>query len=89
MTRWAIEFQPEAEEDLSRLSDMVRGRVIDKLDWLEKNFDDIIPLTLTGEYKGFYKLRVGDWRVIYKINWKGRVIIVCYIGHRGKIYNKR
>ena len=37
----------------------------------------------------FYKLRVGDWRVIYKINWEERIIIVCCVDRRDKIYKKR
>ena len=81
MTHWVVEFQPEAENDLARINSSARRRVIDKLDWLEKNFDDLIPLSLTGGYKGFYKLRVGDWRAIYQVNWKSRVIIVWYIDH--------
>ncbi len=88
MARWIIEFQPDAEKDLVKLNNSARRRVTDKLDWLEKNFNDLIPLSLTGEYKGFYKLRVGDWRVIYKVNWKSRIIIVCYIAHRGIIYKR-
>ena len=88
MAHWVVEFQPGAEIDLARINSSARRRVIDKLDWLEKNFDDLIPLSLTGGYKGFYKLRVGDWRAIYKVNWKSRVIIVCYIDHRGVIYKR-
>jgi mRNA interferase RelE/StbE len=29
---------------------------------------------LTGEFKGLYRLRVGDWRIIYKVE-DGNVII--------------
>jgi len=40
-------------------------------------------------FREFYKLRVGDWRVIYKINWEERIIIVCCVDRRDKIYKKR
>ena len=88
MARWVIEFQPAAERDLAKLNNSARRRVIGKLDCLEENFDDLIPLSLTGGYKGFYKLRIGDWRAIYKVDWKSRVIIVCHIAHRGVIYKR-
>ncbi|HEY4519129.1 MAG TPA: hypothetical protein VJK01_02130 [Candidatus Paceibacterota bacterium] len=42
MAHWVVEFQPGAEIDLARINSSARRRVIDKLDWLEKNFDDLI-----------------------------------------------
>jgi mRNA interferase RelE/StbE len=74
---------------LKRIDDTIRKRIIEKIDWLSRNFDEVIPLGLTGEFKEFYKLRIGDWRVIYKVNWKGNRIIVCYIDRRDKVYKKR
>ncbi|MEK6809510.1 MAG: type II toxin-antitoxin system RelE/ParE family toxin [Nanoarchaeota archaeon] len=41
------------------------------------------------DYREFYKLRVGDWRVVYKIDWKEQTIIASYIDHRSKVYRKR
>jgi len=41
---------------------------------------------LKGEYKGFRRLRIGDYRVVYKIIQKDVVIVA--IGHRGEIYRK-
>jgi addiction module RelE/StbE family toxin len=89
MVRWSLDFSPEAEKDLAKLDHETRRRVIDKLDWLIKNFDSILPLPLHADFKDFYKLRVGDWRAAYKIDWKKENIIVCYIDHRGKIYKKK
>ena len=37
--------------------------------------------------KGYWKLRVGDWRIIYKI--QGRTITILRIGHRREIYGKQ
>jgi len=89
MTRWSLDFLPEAEQDLAKFDRQIRRRIIDKLDWLAENFDTFFPLVLTGEFREFYKLRVGDWRVIYKINWQSQTIIICYIDRRDKIYKRR
>ncbi|PIS39450.1 MAG: type II toxin-antitoxin system mRNA interferase toxin, RelE/StbE family [Candidatus Nealsonbacteria bacterium CG08_land_8_20_14_0_20_38_20] len=89
MERWSLEFLLEAERDLARLDREVRRRVIDKLDWLLANFDNILPLSLTGEFKEFYKLRIGDWRAMYKVNWQTHTIFVCYIDRRDKVYRKK
>ena len=39
---------------------------------------------LTGEFKGLYRLRVGDWRVIYKI--EGYDVIIRSIKNRRDAY---
>lgn len=86
---WFLIFSQVAEVDLANLDRPIRRRIIDKLEWLRGNFNTIIQLSLTGHWRGFYKERVGDWRVIYQINWLSRTIIVCYIDHRSQIYKRR
>ncbi|WP_233467234.1 type II toxin-antitoxin system RelE family toxin [Dolichospermum flos-aquae] len=44
------------------------------------------PLSLTGQWSGFYKLRVGDYRVIYELDIEEQLIIIIRIGHRREIY---
>ena len=82
---WRLEFQRGAEHDLSTLDSELRHRIIDKLDWLVKNFDETTHLPLGGPWKGFFKLRVGDWRVICEEKHSKKLIIVHYIDLRDKI----
>lgn len=46
----------------------MRLRILNKIQWLSVNFEQITPLSLTGQWLGFYKLRVGDYRVIYELD---------------------
>ncbi len=39
---------------------------------------------LVGEFRGLFKLRVGDYRVIYAL--LGEDVLVLRIRHRGKVY---
>lgn len=89
MKKWSIEFLPEAEKDLAKLDREIQRRIIDKLDWLLENFENTLPEVLTGEFREFYKLRIGDWRTMYKINWLNKTIVICYIDRRDKAYKKR
>jgi len=89
MARWTLIFTPEAEDDLARLDKQLKGRVIDKMDWLRANFEQITPLPLGGGWQGFFKLRVGDWRVIYEVVQDEKVIKIRVIDHRDKIYKRR
>ena len=48
---------------------------------------DLIDLeALTGDLRGLYKLRVGDYRVLYEILHDQETIIVHIIGHRSDVY---
>ncbi len=89
MKRWSLEFSSEAKSDLFKLDRAIQRRIIGKLNWLLENFDTIFPSVLTAEFRDFYKLRVGDWRVIYKVDWPDYKITVSYIDRRDKIYKKK
>lgn len=41
---------------------------------------------MKGEFAGIYKLRVGDYRVLYEVSEERREIVVLMIDHRGEIY---
>jgi mRNA interferase RelE/StbE len=89
MSKWSLDFTPEAEDDLERLDKNLQKRIGEKLEWLQDNFDKIIPSALGSEWRGFFKLRVGDWRVIYKVKWDKNQIIIYVIDRRDKIYKRK
>ena len=61
-------------------------RILKKIDWLRRNFEQISPIPLAANWSGFYKLRVGDYRVIYEFDLDLQVIIIIRVGHRSEIY---
>jgi mRNA interferase RelE/StbE len=42
---------------------------------------------LTGNLKGLFHYRLGDYRIIYEVHKKEIVIIIVKIGHRRDVYN--
>ena len=77
---------PKALKDLSRLDKSISERIIDKLTWLSENIETIHPLPLSEKYSEFFKLKIGDWRVIYDIDNNKKVNMVHKVGHRREIY---
>jgi mRNA interferase RelE/StbE len=65
---YLIEYQPEAIDDLADLTEAVRDRIVKKINWLAENFESIEPQPLTADLVGLFKLRVGDYRVIYEFD---------------------
>ena len=79
-------FTPSAERDLKNLQQSIAERMMKKILWHAKHYVEEIPQPLNGRFKGFYKWRIGDWRVLYSINEKDNLIVVEMIGHRREIY---
>ncbi|PSB15796.1 type II toxin-antitoxin system RelE/ParE family toxin [Phormidesmis priestleyi ULC007] len=83
---YLVEFEPEAISDLGALDQTIRERIISKIDWLAKNFDQLKPQSLTGDLSDFFKLRVGDYRVLYDFSREDKVIAVIRVKHRREVY---
>ena len=59
--------------------------------WIEKNLMNtenprIKGKVLTGDLKGLWRYRVGDYRILAEIQDAKIVILILDIGHRSKIY---
>jgi len=85
---YQVEIRPEALKDLDDLDINIGKRILRKLDWLRANFSYITPEPLKGEFKGLYKLRLGDYRILYTYDNEKNIISVHYIGHRREIYKQ-
>jgi mRNA interferase RelE/StbE len=83
---YQIRILDAATRDLAKLDAATARRIVNRVRWLAENFDEIKPEAFTGNLAGFYKLRVGDYRVIYEIVHSEQTIIVHLVGHRREIY---
>ena len=64
-------------------------RIVRKLRWLADNLNDLSPEPLKGGFSGLYKLRQGDYRIIYEIVRSEETIVVHLIGHRREVYKTK
>ena len=84
---YSVEYESEALADLEKLDPEIRKRIVNKIEWLAQNFEQIAPQSLTGDWTGFYKLRVGNYRIIYQIDLSEKIIMIDVVGHRRQIYD--
>jgi mRNA interferase RelE/StbE len=78
-----VEYKASVERDLRRINKKDVGRILNKIEKvLSENPNKGEPLK--GEYKGLYKLRVGNYRAIYSKTKEG--VLILRIRHRGKAY---
>jgi len=70
-----------AARDIEQLDKGVAKRIVKRVRWLAGNIDAIQLEALTGALSGLYKLRVGDFRVIYEILHSEETIVIHAVGH--------
>jgi mRNA interferase RelE/StbE len=85
---YRVRLLDAATKELGKLDKLVAKRIVERVNWLAENLKRVHLKTLTGEFEGLFKLRVGDYRVIYELIHSEQMIIVHVIGHRREIYRK-
>ncbi len=74
-----------AERDLKRLPPEMKHRVSSALNGLSETPWRGNIRKLEGMYNG-YRLRVGDWRVIFQPDDERRIVVIVAVLHRSKAY---
>ena len=85
---WNIAFTQDAKRDLKRIGtgDQLRVSVAISERIAVRENPRTLGEALTGRFKGFWKYRVGDYRIIAKIEDETITIYVIAIGHRSEVY---
>jgi len=73
-----------AEKELDSLSAGLRRRITERLLSLEENPRPQGVKKLQGE--NAFRLRVGDYRVLYQIDDQAKVVTIYAVGHRREVY---
>ncbi len=86
---YSVRILDAAAKELARLDKPVGRRVVERINWLADNLDEVDTEALAANLAGLYKLRVGDYRVLYEVLHGERLIVIHAVGHRREIYRKR
>ena len=79
-----IVLDNKTKKDLKKIPAVVKKRVIHALELLKEN--PLIGIPLSGEFKTFRKIRLGDYRIVYKYYPKDKIIVVSRIKSRQSAY---
>jgi mRNA interferase RelE/StbE len=82
-----VEFLPSARRDLKRLPKPAQIRIATALRALADDPRPAGVVKLAGD-ENAWRIRVGDYRVLYEIHDKRLLVLVIRFGHRKDVYRK-
>lgn len=85
---YELHFLSSAKKEFAKLDTVVQKIIKEKLILLVTNPDvlknNIKPLK--GEYKGKFRLRINQYRIVFQVKDEELIIIVVRVGHRKEVY---
>jgi len=87
MGSYNIYFKPSVQKDLRRIPEATVVRVIKYIEGLAQDPRPRQSIKMLGAER-LYRLRVGDYRIIYEIDKGARQVTIHYIRHRKEVYKK-
>lgn len=82
---YAILFKPSARTALLKLPKPIQARLIEAADALASDPRPHGVVKLTGP-EGLWRIRVGDYRIVYTIEDRQLVVLVARVAHRREVY---
>jgi mRNA interferase RelE/StbE len=83
---YELTFHPDVAKDFKGLDKSITRRILDRIEWLADHVEEMRHQPLAAQWVGMYRLRVGDYRVIYGLEQAQRRVIIYAVGHRREIY---
>jgi mRNA interferase RelE/StbE len=89
LTNWKFEIKPTAEKQYLKLDRKTREKIKSSLKKLEQEENplfhkDVKPLA--GQLKGDYRLRIGNWRLLFTPDKEEKIIYIYAVLPRGDAY---
>lgn len=85
MDFYSIDFKPSVEKDLQRLPRSVISRVMRQIEDLRSDPFPHQVIKLSGVER-LFRIRVGNYRIVYEVNTQTKQIIIHYVRHRREVY---
>jgi mRNA interferase RelE/StbE len=83
--KYSLEIKQSAQKELDALNDTLFGRIDKKILALVSSPRPTGSKKLKG-YKDHWRIRIGDYRVIYVIDEGNKAVIVTRVAHRREVY---
>ena len=87
---YKIKTTPTFDNDLRKLDRQIAKRIIKKIEWLAEN-PEVLGSSMKympKDLKGLQKYRIGDWRILFWVDFQKKEVTLYGVEHRGKVYKR-
>lgn len=85
---YAIRIKHSAERAMSRLPKADRARIDRHILALADHPRPSGAILLKGGGLGLWRVRVGDWRIVYQVQDEVLIVLVVDVAHRREVYRR-
>lgn len=85
MASFKVQLKPAAQKDFRKIPQKVLSRLLEAIEGLAENPFPSQTIKLANADR-LYRLRIGDYRVIYEVEPDASTITVHYVRHRREVY---
>jgi mRNA interferase RelE/StbE len=82
---YQIEIAPAAQRQIKKLPQPIQERILQRLEGLviDPRSEGVVKLSGAED---LYRIRVGDYRIIYAIEDQALLVLIVKVGHRRDVY---
>jgi mRNA interferase RelE/StbE len=85
--KYAVQFVRSAQKEFDRLPAKLRTKVTEALSLLSQHpYSELLNVKRLKVGNQLYRIRLGDYRIVYEIRDEALVVVVIKIGHRSDVY---
>jgi mRNA interferase RelE/StbE len=84
---YTVSAIPAVDKDLDRLSRQTQSRLLDRMEALAQNPRPSGARAIAGR-PGYFRVRVGDYRIVYGVDDTARTVTVVIVGRRDDVYDR-
>lgn len=85
---YRIEFKKSVTKDLKKIDKLKVKLILKEIEVLKNGIDNNENIIKMKGNNSYYRLRIGDYRVIFELNNDVLVIVVVKVGHRKEVYKR-
>ena len=85
MASYSVIFKPSLQKDFRQLTPQFLPRVLDRIEGLQADPFPPQAVKLSGSER-LYRIRVGDYRIVYEVDTTIRQVTIQYVRHRREAY---
>jgi len=83
---YKVFWKEAARNNLQNITRNIALKIYDRIENHLVQAPKQLGKALVGQYKGLYRYRYGDYRVLYEIDLENKSIIIVRIGNRKEVY---